>query len=110
MEKTKALDALSALSQETRLDVYRLLVQAAPEGMAAGAIAAKLGVVPNTMSTHLGILAGAGLIAAKREGRVIRYTADMGGMKELLTYLMRDCCQGNPDICAPVIETITNAC
>lgn len=110
MEKKDALGALAALAQETRLDVYRALVKSGPDGMAAGAIASDLDVVPNTLSSHLNILVNAGLIRARREGRVIRYHADLDGMKDLLTYLMRDCCQGNPEICTPILETIERAC
>jgi len=110
MEKKDALEALSALAQETRIDVYRTLVRAGSAGMAAGAIAAELGVVPNTLSSHLTILAHAGLIESQREGRIIRYTANLDGMKDVLTFLMRDCCQGNPEVCAPVMDILTKAC
>ena len=110
MNKPQALDALAALAHETRLDVFRLLVQAAPEGVAAGEIADRLGVLQNTMSTHLGVLARASLIRRERDGRVIRYSADFDGMQKLLTYLLQDCCRGNQSICAPLLESVKCAC
>lgn len=110
MNKTMAISALSALGQETRLDVFRLLVQAGAEGLPAGEIAARLGVVQNTASAHLKVLSQAGLIRAGRQGRTIRYVADMTGFRDLLAYLMEDCCNGNPDLCRPVIEAITYDC
>ncbi|NRG17429.1 helix-turn-helix transcriptional regulator [Rhizobiales bacterium] len=101
MEKIDALAALSALGQETRLDVYRLLVKAGGDGLAAGEIADELGVLPNTLSAHLANLSRAGLICQAREGRVLRYTADYSRMRSLLEYLMADCCGGRPEVCAP---------
>ncbi|EKF17188.1 ArsR/SmtB family transcription factor [Nitratireductor pacificus] len=110
MNKPAAITALSALGQETRLDVFRLLVQAGAEGLPAGAIAERLGVVQNTASAHLKLLAQAGLIRSERQGRVVRYMADMTGFRDLLAYLMEDCCNGNPDLCRPVIEAVACHC
>ena len=110
MEMKDALDALAALGQHTRLEAFRLLVKAGPEGLPAGTLAEKLGVVPNTLSTHLGILTRAGLAVSVREGRVIRYTARYDGMRDLLAYLMEDCCQGQPEICTPVLEAVSCSC
>ncbi|WP_274426039.1 ArsR/SmtB family transcription factor [Chelativorans sp. YIM 93263] len=110
MEKTPALAALAALGQETRLDIFRLLVRAGSEGLPAGEIVARLGAVQNTVSTHLKILTHAGLVRAEREGRVIRYFADMTGFRDLLAYLMEDCCNGAPELCRPVIEAVTCEC
>ncbi|MXN65452.1 metalloregulator ArsR/SmtB family transcription factor [Stappia sp. GBMRC 2046] len=104
MEKIDALAALSALGQETRLDVYRLLVKAGRAGLAAGEVAEELGVLPNTLSNHLANLSRAGLVRQTREGRVLRYTADFARMRGLLDYLMADCCGGRPEICAPFME------
>ena len=109
MDKNQCLDALSALSQETRLDVFRLLTQAEPVGMYAGEIADAVGGRQNTVSTNLAILARAGLIRSVREGRSVRYFADLDGMSRLLSFLMEDCCDGKPEACAPVFETITRA-
>ncbi|WEX08026.1 metalloregulator ArsR/SmtB family transcription factor [Chelativorans sp. AA-79] len=110
MEKRFALAALSALGQETRLEIFRLLVRTGTEGIPAGEIAARLDVVQNTMSTHLKILTHAGLVRAEREGRVIRYFADMTGFRDLLAYLMEDCCNGAPELCRPAIEAVTCEC
>lgn len=105
-----ALAALSALGQETRLEVFRLLVRSGAEGIAAGEIASKLGAVPNTMSAHLKVLSQAGLARTEREGKSIRYFADMTGFRELLVFLMEDCCNGSPELCQPVIDAITCGC
>ena len=110
MRKQHALAALDALAQETRLDVFRLLVRAGPEGLPAGTIAERLDVKPNTLSTHLGLLSRAGLVQGLRSGRVIRYTADYDGMRVLLTYLLEDCCQGEHAKCAPVLDAIACGC
>jgi ArsR family transcriptional regulator len=110
MDKHFALSALAALGQETRLDVFRLLVRNAPDGMLAGDIATKLGALPNTMSAHLKILSHAGLVQSTRDGRTIRYVADMTGFRDLLAYLMEDCCNGAPELCQPVIEAVTCKC
>jgi DNA-binding transcriptional ArsR family regulator len=106
MDKANALDALTALSQATRLDVFRLLVRAGPAGMQAGRIAGELGVLQNTLSTHLGILSNAGLVRRERQGRMIRYRADYDAMRALLVFLLEDCCQGDRAICAPVLQSI----
>lgn len=95
-----ALDALGALAHETRLSVFRMLVQAGPAGVIAGVIAERLGVPPSTMSHHLSTLERAGLVQSERESRLIRYRADFAGMRRLLTFLMEDCCQGLPEMCS----------
>lgn len=110
MDKTGALAALAALGQETRLETFRLLVRAGETGMPAGEIAERLGTVQNTMSAHLKILAAAGIVRSRRESRIIRYFADMTGFRDLMAYLMEDCCQGEPDICRPVLDAITCKC
>lgn len=102
MESIAAIDRLSALAQPGRLSVFRLLVRAGPEGIPAGEIAAALGLAPNTLSAQLAILVQAGLLSGAREGRVIRYAARMNSISELIVYLMEDCCDGRPEICAPV--------
>jgi len=105
-----ALDAFDALSQATRLDVFRLLIKAGEGGMSAGKIGETLEVRQNTMSTNLAILARSGLIRSEREGRSIRYFADMDGLRGLLAFLMEDCCGGRPELCRPVINEIACAC
>ena len=110
MDKKQSLAALSALSHETRLDVFRLLVRMGDEGLLAGEIAARLNVRQNTLSSNLAILDRAGLIGGRREGRAIRYVAAMDGMRGLLGYLMQDCCGGRPELCQPVIDELACAC
>ena len=99
-----AVEALSALAHGHRLAVFRLLVRAGAEGVAAGEIARELGVLPNTLSTHLTTLGHAGLIRSRREGRSIIYSADYESMGALLGFLVDDCCAGRPEICMPLIE------
>lgn len=106
MDISVALNAFGALSQKTRLDVFRLLINAGPVGMSAGDIGEALGVRQNTMSANLSVLLQAGLVRNEREGRVIRYFADLDGTKELLTFLMADCCGGHPELCAQVMDEI----
>jgi len=106
MDKNRALAAFSALSQPTRLDVFRLLLRAGPKGMAAGEIAAALDVRQNTMSANLAVLHQAGLVRNSREGRSIRYFADLAGTRGLLGFLLEDCCGGNPALCQPLITEI----
>lgn len=101
-----AVAALGALAHGTRLSVFRMLVQAGPEGMIAGAIAQAANVPPSTMSSHLGILERSGLIASERESRLVHYRADYEGMRRLLAFLMQDCCQGVPDMCSDLLGII----
>jgi ArsR family transcriptional regulator len=110
MDKKAALAALAALAQDTRLDVFRLLVQAGAEGVPAGDIARRLSILQNTMSAHLKVMTHAGLVRPEREGRVIRYVADMTSFRDLLAYLMEDCWNGSPELCRPVIRAISCAC
>jgi DNA-binding transcriptional ArsR family regulator len=110
MDKENALDAFAALSQSTRLEVFRLLIKAGEAGMLAGAVSDALDVRQNTMSANLAILARAGLIRSQREGRSIRYFADMGGLRGLLSFLMEECCGGNPQMCQPILDELSCAC
>lgn len=110
MDKKHALEAFAALSQDTRLDVFRLLVQVGPEGLPAGEVGDRLGVRQNTMSANLQVLSHAGLIRGEREGRSIRYFADIDGLKGLLSFLLEDCCGGAPELCQPVISKIACMC
>lgn len=102
MEIQQALSALGALSQETRLTLYRHLVTAGPAGEAAGALAARFDLAPATLSFHLKALADAGLIHGTRDGRSIRYAADYAAMDALLAYLTEHCCAGDAGACSPV--------
>ena len=110
MRSDEAIGALSALAHPARLEVFRLLVRAGPDGLAAGEIARATGSLPNTLSTNLGILAAAGLVASRREGRSIIYTAGYARMRELLAFLMEDCCAGAPEICAPIADLAVASC
>jgi DNA-binding transcriptional ArsR family regulator len=101
VEKRDAISALGALAQETRLDLYRLLVAVGPEGLAAGIIAERLGVLPASLSFHLAQLVHAGLIAQRRLGRQLIYSAEYGAMNDLLAYLTENCC-GQGVSCASV--------
>lgn len=99
MEASDAVAAFGALAQETRLEVFRRLVKAGPNGLTAGEIAEGLKVPASTMSHHLATLERAGLATARRESRSIFYAADFEGTRRLLAFLMEDCCQGRPEIC-----------
>jgi DNA-binding transcriptional ArsR family regulator len=110
MEMTQAINALAALAQESRLRVFRLLVRAGPEGMAAGDIAEQLGVPANTMSAHLAVLSRAGLIVSRKEGRSVIYAVDIEGTRKLLSFLVEDCCRGKPEVCRPLIASALARC
>jgi ArsR family transcriptional regulator len=110
MEIRDAVKRLSALAQESRLEVFRLLVRAGPEGVPAGEIARTLNTSPNTMSAQLLVLSNAGLIFARREGRSIIYAVDFSAMSDLLIFLTEDCCGGRPEICAPLAVVAARCC
>ncbi|TSD84287.1 helix-turn-helix transcriptional regulator [Mycobacterium sp. KBS0706] len=109
MDEIAVIEGLGALAQSTRLAVFRLLVQAGPDGVPAGTVAERVGVPSTTLSTHLGILSRAGLIRSQREGRSILYSADLDGVRALLSFLVQDCCSGRPEICAPLMDVIEQA-
>lgn len=110
MESKAALEALAALSQDTRLAVFRLLVRRQPDGVAAGDLAKAIGVPANTMSVHLGILSHAGLVTSARQSRSIIYRADLGRFRDLMLFMLKDCCDGRSEICAPLIADLTPCC
>ncbi len=110
MEEERALAAFAALSQETRLRIVRLLIQAGPDGMAAGSIGEAIGATTSRLSFHLTHLEHAGLIRSRRDGRFIIYTALYPSFSGLIAFLMRDCCQGHPKICAPAMAALACAC
>ena len=101
MEKNTVVAALAALAQDNRLDVFRMLVQAGPQGMSAGAVATALGLAPNTLTFHFDRLRTAGLVTVRRAGRSMIYAARFETMNALLFYLTENCCQGAPQSCAP---------
>ena len=110
MDINSTVKALSALAQESRLNAFRLLVQAGPTGIAAGEIARELEIPHNTLSSHLSILVNAGLVESHREGRSIIYRVDFTGTRQLLAFLMEDCCQGQPELCEPLLDRLLPAC
>ena len=101
MNKTSALAALAALAQENRLDVFRLLVEAGPDGMPAGVVAEALGLAPNTLTFHFDRLRNAGLVTVERDGRSMIYAARFETMNALLGFLTENCCGGIPEECKP---------
>jgi ArsR family transcriptional regulator len=110
MDNTETIAALAALAQSTRLDTFRLLVSREPDGVPAGELARLMEVPQNTMSTHLAVLARAGLVKGERQSRSIFYRADLARFREVALYLLKDCCGGRPDICAPIIADLTPCC
>ena len=105
MDERQALSAFAALSQETRLSIVRTLVVAGPDGLAAGLIGERMGVTPSNVSFHLKELERAGLIEARREARSIIYSASYDTLRDLIAFLMQDCCNGHPDICTPALAS-----
>ncbi|NVN38271.1 ArsR/SmtB family transcription factor [Komagataeibacter swingsii] len=110
MDMESALAALSALSQSTRLDIFRLLVRHEPDGLPAGDVARHLDTPQNTISTHLAILSRAGLLTSRRHSRLIVYRACLPRLRDLMLFLVKDCCAGSPELCAPLIATLSSCC
>jgi ArsR family transcriptional regulator, arsenate/arsenite/antimonite-responsive transcriptional repressor len=110
MKQNSAIEALSALAQPTRLDVFRMLVKQEPNGLPAGEIARRLDVPHNTMSTHLAILNRAGLISVERHSRSMVYRVELEAVRQLVMFLLKDCCNGQPELCAPLLEDISKSC
>ena len=110
MESNHALDVFAALSQATRLDTFRLLMDHEPEGLPAGEIARRLEVPQNTMSSHLAVLTRAGLIEPQRHSRSIVYRAVVDRVREIATFLVQDCCGGRPELCEPLVAQFSPCC
>jgi len=110
METNDAVRRLSALAQDARIEVFRLLVKAGPDGLAAGEIARRLKSAANTTSAQLLILSNAGLVRARRDGRSIIYSVDFETMSDLLVYLTEDCCGGRAEVCAPLADIAARCC
>ena len=109
MDNETAIVALAALAQGTRLDTFKLLVRREPDGLQAGEVARQLAVPHNTMSAHLAILSRARLIKGERQSRSIIYRADLATLREMTLFLVKDCCQGRPELCAPLIADLLPA-
>lgn len=110
MEIEEAVLALAALAQSTRLEVFRLLAKHEPDGLAAGNVARALAVPQNTMSAHLSILTRAGLVSSQRHSRSIVYRANLDRFQSVALFLIKDCCGGRPEVCAPLIEGLSPRC
>lgn len=112
MDTELVITSFAALSQETRLEAFRLLVRHEPDGLAAGEIARQLAVPHNTLSAHLAVLARAGWVSSRRESRSMIYRANLDHMQDTLQFLVRDCCAGHPEVCAPLMASLdeTAAC
>jgi ArsR family transcriptional regulator len=110
MIEDSAIGALSALAQPTRLEAFRMLVRQEPDGLPAGEIARRLDVPHNTMSTHLAILNRAGLISVERHSRSLIYRVELTTVRRLVMFLLKDCCNGQPELCAPLLEDISKSC
>jgi DNA-binding transcriptional ArsR family regulator len=110
MDTQDTVKRLSALAHDARLEVFRLLVKAGPDGLAAGEIARVLNTASNTLSAQLLILSNAGLIRARRDGRSIIYAVDFDAMSGLLVFLTEDCCGGRPEVCAPLAAVAKRCC
>lgn len=110
MDNMAAVESLSALAQPTRLEVFRLLASKGDEGIAAGQLAEALNVPQNTLSSHLATLARAGLVNGERQSRSIIYRADLAAFRELMLFMLSDCCNGRPEVCAPILSQLTATC
>ena len=104
-----AIEAFTALAQPTRLAAFRLLVQQEPDGLPAGEIARRLDVPHNTMSTHLAILARSGLVSVERYSRSMIYRAELNAVCQLVMFMLEDCCNRRPELCAPLIKDIARS-
>ena len=110
MDTEATILALAALAQVTRLDVFRLLVKHEPDGLPAGELARALAVPHNTMSSHLAILSRAGLVNGERHSRSIIYRADLSKLRQMMLFLLKDCCGGNAELCAPLVADLASCC
>lgn len=106
MKNKSAIRAFSALAHDSRLKLFRLLVKRGPKGMIAGEIAKAVGISATALSFHVKELERAGLLTSSREGRYVHYAVNVDGIRELLTFLMEDCCEGRPELCGPAIAGI----
>jgi ArsR family transcriptional regulator, arsenate/arsenite/antimonite-responsive transcriptional repressor len=110
MDDESTIASLAALAQGTRLNVFRLLVAHEPGGLPAGELSRELATPHNTMSAHLAVLSRAGLVRGERHSRSIVYRADLARLREVVLFLVKDCCGGNVELCAPLIADLTPRC
>ncbi|MFY9294847.1 MAG: metalloregulator ArsR/SmtB family transcription factor [Methylorubrum rhodinum] len=110
MNEPQAVAAFAAIGQENRLRIVRALVTAGPDGLAAGVLAGEVGVSVTNLSFHLKELSHAGLIQSRRDGRSVIYKAAYPALSGLIAFLMKDCCQGRPEVCTPVVEALPACC
>ncbi|MEN0000026.1 MAG: metalloregulator ArsR/SmtB family transcription factor [Pseudomonadota bacterium] len=110
MDTIKAMDAFAALAHDTRLDVFRLLIKQGETGMAAGDMAETLNLNQTTLSANLAVLLRAGLIQSHRDGRSVRYAANLEGLRGLLRFIMEDCCGGRAELCEPILKELVCDC
>lgn len=110
MDTDVAIACLAALAQPTRLEAFRLLVRSEPAGIAAGELARRLAAPRNTLSAHLNILAHARLVTSARKGRSIVYRANLARLRETTLFLLRDCCEGRAEVCAPIVAELSPCC
>ena len=110
MDETNAILAFAALAQDTRLQAFRMLVASEPHGLPAGEIARRLAAPHNTMSSHLAVLARAGLVTGERHSRSIVYRANLDRAREVVTFLLKDCCGGHPETCSAVVDALAPCC
>jgi ArsR family transcriptional regulator, arsenate/arsenite/antimonite-responsive transcriptional repressor len=110
MESETTILAFAALAQQTRLEAFRTLVAHEPHGLPAGELARLLAVPQNTLSAHLNVLARGGLVEGTRQSRSIIYRARLDGLRELMVFLVKDCCGGHPDLCEPLLEGLAQPC
>lgn len=110
MTNSEALAALSALAHPTRLETFRLLVRHEPNGMSTGALADALSRTQSTFSTHLAVLAKAGLVAGDKQGRSQIQRVRIDALRDLMTFLAKDCCQGSAELCEPLVAELTSCC
>lgn len=106
MENSQAIEAFSALSHDTRLTVFKLLIKEGEQGLPAGIIAQRLEVQPSTLTAHLHILKRAGLLRSTRQRQRIVYSADIQGTRDLVRFMTQDCCQGHPEICSELLDSV----
>jgi ArsR family transcriptional regulator len=110
MDLDDTITVMAALAQRTRLETVRLLVRHEPDGLPAGEIARELAVPQNTMSAHLAILSRAGLVAAQRNSRSIVYRVELGRLRDMMVFLVSDCCAGRAELCRPLVDALTPCC